>query len=54
MDIEELTLGQAAKASLTLKVCLDAMADIHFGSLADIEAHSPDVRFTPKSRHSLT
>ena len=27
-------------------------ADVHFGSKADIEARPPDVRFTPKSRHS--
>ena len=28
--------------------------NVRFGSKADIEAASPDVRFTPKSRHSLT
>jgi len=29
-------------------------ADVRFGSKADIEAPSPDVRFTPKSGHRET
>lgn len=27
------------------------VVNVHFGSGADIEAHPPDVRFTPQSRH---
>jgi hypothetical protein len=30
------------------------LADVRFGSKADIEAPSPDVRFTPKSGHDLS
>jgi hypothetical protein len=30
------------------------MADVRFGSKADIEAPPTDVRFTPKSRHWLS
>jgi hypothetical protein len=32
----------------------ELMADVRYGSLADIEAHPRHVRFAPKSEHSLS
>jgi hypothetical protein len=47
-------LGKCDGKKDSLSLDLWRPADVRFGSQADIEAYSPDVCFTPESRHGFS